>query len=265
MIRAMRSGLWNELTTNDFAGIDPETDIALLPVAAVEQHGPHLPLATDALINAALVQGLLAQVPSGLLVLPAMQVGHSLEHTGYAGTLSIAAETLLASWIDIGRSVARAGLRKLVILNTHGGQSSLVQLAALRMRAELRMLVVRGNYFALGSPPGLFDQDELRHGLHGGEFETSLMLHWYPQLVRREQAGDFRALTHQLGGQSLQLGVEKPAGFGWMSQDLHPAGVSGNAAAADAVRGKILANYLVAALVTLLGEVAALPLATLAD
>ncbi len=261
----MRSAYWNELTSGDLAGLAPETDVALLPVAAVEQHGPHLPLATDALINAALVRALLARVPDGLLALPPMQVGHSLEHTRFAGTLSIAAETLLASWLDVGRSVASSGVRKLIILNTHGGNSALVHIAALRLRAECNLLAVRGNYFALGAPAGLFPDDELRHGLHGGEMETSLMLHWYPQLVRRDATADFPALTHALAGRHRLLGVEKPIGIGWMSQDVHPAGVSGNAARADAARGASYADYLVDALVTLVQEVAALPLATLKD
>src|SRR5690606_29806184 len=107
-------------------------------------------------------------------------------HVDFAGTLTVGAEALLASWIDIGKSVARCGVRKLVLLNTHGGNTALVQLAALRLRHEAQMLTVRANYFAFGSPPGLFAQDELAHGLHGGEMETSLLLHLAPELVRQE-------------------------------------------------------------------------------
>jgi creatinine amidohydrolase len=259
------STYWQELGTGDFHGLDPETTIALLPVAAVEQHGPHLPLATDAAINVAMVAALLKQVPDPvrLLVLPAMTVGHSLEHTDFPGTLSIAAETLLASWLDIGRSVARTGLRKLVILNSHGGQISLVQLAALRLRQECGMFVVRANYFSLGSPPGLFADDELKHGLHGGEVETSLMLHLRPDLVRREALANFEGLNHQMAAQNRMLGAERPMGFGWMSRDLNVAGVCGNAARADAQRGQQLFDYLVRSLVTLLGEIASHPLRAL--
>ncbi|MEO6367691.1 MAG: creatininase family protein [Steroidobacteraceae bacterium] len=256
-------GRWQAFTTSELSALDPERSIALLPVAAVEQHGPHLPLGTDALINAALVDALLAHDCPGLLVLPALDVGHSLEHGSFAGTLSIAAEPLLAAWEDIGRSVANTGVRKLVILNTHGGNTPLVQLAALRLRAAQQMLVVRANYFAFGSPAGLFAAEELQHGFHAGEMETSLMMHLHPQLVRRAALADFDALPRRMAAHNQLLGPEKPVGFGWLSQDLHPEGVCGNALGADAARGAILFEHLLASLVTLLGEVARTPLSTL--
>ncbi len=256
---------WQDLTTTDFAALDAESTLAVLPVAAVEQHGPHLPLATDALINAGLIDVLLQQPhrKARVLVLPAMTIGHSLEHTDFKGTLTIAAETLLASWLDVGKSVARTGVRKLIILNTHGGQTSLVQIAALRLRAECRMLAVRANYFAFGSPAGLFEADELKHGIHGGEMETSLLLHLRPDLVRRDQLENFSGLPQSLAASNKVFGAEKPVGFGWLSQDLHPAGVVGNAAKADAVRGKQLLDYLAEKLGVLIEEVAATPLSVL--
>jgi creatinine amidohydrolase len=262
----VRSGQWQDLTSADFAAVDPERTIALLPVAAVEQHGPHLPLATDALINAGLVRAALERVGEGMsvLTLPAIGVGHSPEHAGYPGTLSVGLETLLALWTDIGRGVARAGVRKLVILNTHGGQSALVHLAAVRLRAELGLFVVRANYFAFGAPPGFFDAAELRNGLHGGEAETALMLHLHPELVRRELAKDFAGLPARLAEANRLLGVEKPIGIGWLSSDLGPEGVSGNAARADAARGKAYLDHLAGCLADLLAEVAATPLAMLA-
>lgn len=256
------SGNWQDLTTEDFEGIDPEPTVALLPVAAVEGHGPHLPLATDAIINAGVVARALEHLREGprLLVLPAQTVGHSLEHTAYAGTLSAAAETLLALWTEIGRGVARAGVRKLILFNSHGGQKALVDLAALRLRAELGMLVVRANSFALGMPAGLFPPEELIHGLHGGEVETSLLLHLRPDLVRVDKLQDFQGLPERAARDHALLGVEHPVGFGWMSQDLHPAGVCGNAARADSSRGEQLLDYLAARLALLVREVADVPL-----
>lgn len=258
-------GRWQDFTSDELGVLDAEGSIALLPVAAVEQHGPHLPVGTDALINAALVEALLARQFPGLLALPAQEIGHSLEHRSFPGTLSVFAEPLLAAWEGIGRSAADSGVRKLVILNTHGGNVPLVQLAALRLRASHRMLVVRANYFAFGSPAGLFEADELRHGFHGGEMETSLMMHLYPQLVRDAARADFDALPRQMAARYRWLGVEKPVGFGWLSQDLHPLGVCGNAARADPQRGAALFDHLVTALEQLLREVAQTSLATLSD
>jgi creatinine amidohydrolase len=255
---------WQSLLTTDFTRLDPERTVALLPLAAVEQHGPHLPLGTDALINAGLVAALERRhLSADVLVLPAQVIGHSLEHQGYAGTLTLAAESLLQSWTAIAASVAAAGVRKIVLLNTHGGNNALVHIAALRMRAGHAMLAVRANYTALGSPAGLFTIDELRDGLHGGEMETSLMLFLHPELVRLEELANFTALTHQMSKSYRVLGPEKPVGFGWLSEDLSPSGASGNAAAADAPRGERLLVHLADTLAVLIDEVAATSLSTL--
>lgn len=258
----MQSGYWQDLISGDFEALDADHTVAVLPVAAVEQHGPHLPLATDAVINEAIVARSLARLPPKppVLVLPALNVGHSLEHTRFAGTLSVDAATLMAAWLDVGRSVARAGVRKLVIFNTHGGQKSLVDLVALRLRAECELMTVRASCFDFGVPPDLFDDDELRHGIHGGEVETSLMLHLRPDLVRRDALADFDGLPAHLAAGRQMLGAERPAGLGWMSQDLHPAGVCGNAARADAARGERYFEHLAERFATLLSEVAAMPL-----
>ena len=261
----MQSGYWQDLTTTDFRRVDPEQTVALLPVSAVEQHGPHLPLATDAVINDGIVRAALARLPPrpAVLVLPPLTVGTSAEHRSFAGTLSIAGDTLASAWADVGAGVARAGVRKLVIFNTHGGQKALVDLVALRLRAEHGMLVARASYFAFGSPPGLFDAREAMHDIHGGEIETSLMLHLRPDLVRQTELQDFKGLPHELAARNTLLGVEKPVGIGWLSEDLHPAGACGNAARADAKRGGEHLSWLADRLVTLLGEVAATRLAIL--
>lgn len=255
------------MTSADLAAVDPERSVALLPLGAVEQHGPHLPLATDALIAAGIAAAALPRVPPAVqvLVLPAVPLGHSPEHEGFAGTLSVRLETLLALWSDVARGVRAAGVRKLVILNAHGGQSALVHLAAVRWRAELGLLAVRANYFAFGAPAGLFDERELENGLHGGEVETSLMLHLHPGLVRRDRVRDFGGLPGRLADANRQLGVEKPVGFGWLAEDLGPDGVCGNAAGADAVRGARHLDFLAGRLAELLAEVAATPLSILAE
>jgi len=254
------SGRWQDLCTTDFARVDPGRTIALLPVAAIEQHGPHLPLATDALINAGIVAETLRRLPptASVLVLPALDVGDSLEHSDFAGTLSADLETLLGLWLAVGRGVARAGVRKLVIFNSHGGQRAHVDRAALRLRVAHGLLVVRAHSFAFGVPPGLFDADELAHGLHGGAVETSLLLHLRPDLVRREALADFPSLGASLAARGGLLGAEKPAGFGWMAQDLNPQGACGNAAAASAEKGRALLDHQAARLVQLLAEVEAM-------
>ena len=262
----MRSGYWQDLTTTDFGRIDAEQTVALLPVAAIEQHGPHLPLATDAVINDGIVRATFERSSveqPALLVLPAQNVGLSPEHTSFAGTLSVRDTTLLEAWTDIGRSVARTGVRKLIVFNTHGGQKSLVDLLAVRLRSELGMLVARATYFSFGALPGLFDPAETADDIHGGEIETSLMLYLKPELVRTAALADFKGLPHELGFRHKLLGAEKPVGIGWRAEDLHAAGACGNAARADGRRGAQHLSYLADRLAGLVAEVAATPLTIL--
>jgi creatinine amidohydrolase len=263
----MRSGLWQELTTSDFDDLDAEKTIAVFPVAAIEQHGPHLPLATDALINAGIVRATLPQISDDIvaLIMPPFDYGSSGEHRDFGGTLAVEPELLLNLWLNIADDVARVGIRKIVILNSHGGQKSLVDLAALNLRMAHDMLAVRCNYFSFGSPEGLFSNEEWAAGLHGGEIETSLMLHLHPELVRTDQLRDFESLAATLANKNRWLGAEKPIGFGWKAQDLNPAGVAGNAANADARRGQAYLEHIARSLAELLAEVAATSLAILDD
>jgi creatinine amidohydrolase len=256
------TAFWQEMCTTDFARVDADRTIALLPVAAIEQHGPHLPLSTDAVINDGIVRLALQRLPpdSSVLVLPAQNIGDSLEHTAFKGTLSVDLQALLGAWLSIGHSVARAGVRKLVIFNSHGGQRAHVDQVALRLRVECSMLVVRAHSFLMGVPPGLFDDDELAHGLHGGAVETSLMLHLRPDLVRHDALTDFPSAARTRFGPGGALGFEGAAGsLGWMMQDVNPDGACGNAAAASAEKGERLLDHLAARLVALLGEMARHP------
>jgi creatinine amidohydrolase len=255
------SGYWQDLATTDFARLDPARTIALLPAAAIEQHGPHLPLATDALINQAVVAQALQRLPpsASVLVLPALTIGDSLEHTAFPGTLSADLDDLLGLWLAVGRSVARAGVKKLVIFNSHGGQRAHVDLAALRLRVHHGLLVVRAHSSSFGVPPGLFEAEELAHGLHGGAVETSLVMHLRPDLVRTAKLADFPSLGAALARRDGLLGAEKPVGIGWMTHDLNAQGACGNAAAASAEKGARLLDHLAGSLAQLLAEVEAMP------
>jgi len=263
----LQSGYWQDLTTTDFAAADPEQVIALLPVAAIEQHGPHLPLGTDACINAGIVRHLLAHLPAELtvLVLPPQTIGDSLEHQDFAGTLTLSAQTILHSWTAIGAGVARAGVRKLLILNSHGGQPQLVDLVALRLRRSHRMLVVKANTFAFGVPAGLFDDQEMTYGIHGGAIETSLMLYLCPERVRQAAAADFASLAQRMTADYALLQPEGMASFAWLTQDLNTAGVCGNAGNADAERGRLLLEHIVQALLQVLRDIRRFPLSLLQD
>jgi creatinine amidohydrolase len=254
---------WEHLTTTDFDGDRLAGAVAVLPVAAIEQHGPHLPLGTDAILTEAVLEAAAGRTSAAveILRLPTQRIGLSPEHTSFPGTLSLSAETVIASWTDIGRSVARAGVRRLVILNGHGGQSGLVDVAATRLRSEVGLSVLRCTYFALAGPESALSEREWRFGLHGGTLETSLMLHVAPALVRMDQARDFSNAAEAMALSNTQLEAEGATGLGWMAEDLNGHGVTGDASAATAELGATLLDHIGGRLATLITEFARHPLA----
>ena len=252
---------WQNLTTEDFGTIAPENTVAILPMAAIEQHGPHLPVSTDT----AICQGILDQAvaepfePSGpIIVMPIQAIGDSLEHTDFPGTLSLPSDLLGETVYRLGVCVHRAGIRKLLIFNSHGGQPQVIDIAALRLREELGMFVAKAHSFGFGVPDGLYTEDELAHGFHGGAVETSMMLHLAPDLVRMDKAGNFRSAGEAMARDNRHLGPEGPhASFAWMARDLNASGAIGDASAADAEKGRQTVSHAAAILRGVILEVQA--------
>jgi creatinine amidohydrolase len=236
---------WAELTTSDFAGGALKDALAMLPVAAVEQHGPHLPLSTDAVINQGVIDAACALLPPDLpvVVLPMQAIGTSHEHLAFPGTLSLGAPSLLALWTAIGEGVARAGLRKLLIFNSHGGQTGLPEIVATDLRARLGMIVGWASPGAFGTPEDAVGRTEAVHGLHGGLKETAMMLHLRPDLVRREAVAAFPSYGEVIEKDFTHLRATGRTGYGWQTQDLNPAGVVGDASAATPELGKLLVGH----------------------
>jgi creatinine amidohydrolase len=272
------SRFWADWTARDFAQAHAHGRaaqlIAVLPVAATEQHGPHLPLNVDtALVDgvvAAAVPHIAANVPA--LFLPTQAVGFSPEHAAFGGTLTLKAETLIRLWTEIGEGVAAAGVRKLVLLNSHGGQVGLMDVVARDLRARLGMLVYSVNWFGLPltGPKGedvnaLFSAHEHRFGIHAGEIETSMMLALRPDLVDMAQAQDFSSTSEDRSKAYAILANGKSAKLGWQMQDYNAAGAVGNAAAATAEKGRAVLDAAGRALAQMLSELHALPLETLVN
>jgi creatinine amidohydrolase len=255
---------WLSLTTEEFAA---QPRIAVLPVAAVEQHGPHLPVGVDSYIAEAYLARARALLPAGspAIIFPVQAVGASDEHKAFPGTLTLSPETALHAFIEIGESVARAGIRKLIIINSHGGNLAVIDLAARQLRVRHGMLAVHASWGRFGYPEGLFSAAEHQHGIHGGDIETSIMLAAYPQLVRREKIADFKPATYAMERDYTWLRADFPAGFGWMTQDLHAAGAVGDAKLASAAKGEAALDHGAKAFVELLTDVDRFDLAALAD
>lgn len=261
------SRYWQEWTTTDFESVDCSRLIAVLPVAAIEQHGPHLPLEVDACINAGLVAETLQRLPADfpLVVLPAQTVGWSDEHGRFPGTLSLSPESLTEAWCALASQVAAVGVRKLVLFNSHGGNDEIVKIVARRLRVERGMLAVSLSWFALADASAHFGVEERRFGIHGGAVETSVMLHLRPDLVRMDNAADFVSSAAQQAPAFRHLGPTGRISYGWETQDLHPSGAVGDATMATAEKGRTIVEQVADRLVEVLTDVDTFDPARLAD
>ena len=258
----LKSRYWWDLSTRDFAALDMTHVVALQPVGAVEQHGPHLPVRVDAAINAGIVRRAVELMPAELpvLVLPALPVGKSNEHIAFPGTLSLSYETLARVWTEIGESVHRAGCRRIIYFNSHGGQPQVMDIVCRELRVRLGMLAVGCSWFRTVDSSDLIGAAERRHGIHAGQSETSVMLHLHRDLVDMAQAKNFVPLSVEIEQAGNMLTPEGAVGFGWQTQDLHPEGAAGDAASADAETGRVLVERAATALIRLLREVSEFPL-----
>jgi len=242
---------WNEMAAAEFA--EPiDGKVFILPVAATEQHGPHLPTGTDAFILEGILRAAMrAAGPVRGVALPLQPIGWSIEHGGLPGTLSLEANLLTAAWVDLGSWIARAGARRLLILNSHGGNASVVSTAAMRLRAEHEMFVVKTHWEALARPNELASAGAPAQDWHAGWIETSVMLHLRPDLVVMERAAP-GSLRHPEG-----LPPNGSAPWAWMTADLSSNGVIGDPRIASAALGARLVERAVAGLAALLDSMAA--------
>lgn len=258
---------WSQLSTRDFAALDPATTVAVLPLGATEQHGPHLPLGVDSVLVDGIVAAALPLLPAALpaLFLPSQHIGLSPEHANFPGTLTLSSETLIRLWREIGAGVARAGVRKLVLFNAHGGHVGAMDIVARELRAAHGLIVYSVSWFSLplGEAGTQFSADEHRFGVHAGEIETSMMLALAPQQVAMAEARDFGSASRDRSADYAMLGDGRSAKLGWAMEDYNPEGAAGNAAAATALRGQALVDAAAGALALLLAEVSRLPLSTI--
>jgi len=245
----MRRLEWSAFRADELAGCDPDRTIAILPLAAIEQHGPHLPVGTDTIIAEGMLAQLRADLPEDLdiRILPVQAVGKSNEHLFAPGTLTLDAEAALRCWIEIGLSVARTGLRKIVIVTSHGGNNDLMGVVTRELRVRANMLAVKCSWGSFGLPGGLYSDFEVAHGLHGGDVETSLVLAFAPQTVDMARAERF-ALSE------TPIPPVGPVSYGWIASDLNPAGVVGDAHLASADKGRATAAHQVAGFIAMLRD-----------
>jgi len=258
----MRKIWWTDFAAREFEGLDPNKTIAILPIAAVEQHGPHLPVGTDTIINTSMVELLIERAPADmdLRILPVQAIGKSNEHIWAKGTITHTATNLIDAWTQIGLEVARAGVKKIIFINSHGGNEEIMGIVARELRVRAGMLAVKSGWRF--TPPGVLSDLERRHGIHGGDAETSLVLHFKPHLVDMSKAENFVSIA---ASDEQQFQYLRPTGafghpYAWIASDVNPSGAVGDASIATAEKGKTIAEANVAGMIEVLREIEAMPL-----
>ncbi|KKB78229.1 creatininase [Devosia soli] len=258
----MRKIWWTDFSASEFEGIDPEKTIAILPIAAVEQHGPHLPVGTDTIINTSMLELLAERAPADLdlRILPVQAIGKSNEHIWAKGTITHTATNLIDGWTQIGLEIARAGVKKLIFINSHGGNEEIMGIVARELRVRAGMLAVKSGWRF--TPPDVLTDLERRHGIHGGDSETSLVLHFKPHLVDMTKAQNFVSIAAR---DEQQFQYLRPTGafghvYAWIASDINPSGAVGDASAATAEKGRVIAEANIAGMINVLREMVAMPL-----
>jgi creatinine amidohydrolase len=248
---------WNQLTLHDFEALQRNNSIgnliAVLPVAATEQHGPHLPVSVDHTIIDGIVAHAVELMPSNLpvAILPTLPIGKSNEHARFAGTLTFSVETLIRVWSEIGDNLAAQGIKKFVLFNSHGGQVSVMDIVARDLRAKHNMLAIASSWFAWPLPKGI----DGAHDIHAGLLETSMMRYLTPDWVAMDRARNFHSTTRDWEESFKYLGLTTAAKIGWQTQDLNSEGACGDAASATPEMGELLVRHAAKQFVEMLQEV----------
>lgn len=253
---------WENLTRDEIAALDKDKTIVMLPTSATEQHGPHLPVGTDAIILSTLIDRIIAQgdeaFPKGNLIFaPQLPIGKSNEHMGFAGTITFSAQTYYALLHDIAKSIAASGFKKLVLFNSHGGNTDMLNLISRDLRIDLGLDVfVIDWWFTDFWADGLKGiQQSGKYGVfHACELETSLMLEARPETVHMELAVDEDPAEAFRGDKYVT--VFGPVNAGWKTADVTKSGVIGAPTFATVEKGQKLFDYACEKLLDIFAEIA---------
>ncbi|MCD6519177.1 MAG: creatininase family protein [Anaerolineae bacterium] len=251
---------YDKLTWPEIKKATAEDRVIILPVGSTEQHGPHLPLDVDNFLCQAICEGAAQRVPEDVLLMPPMNYGFNWHHIDFPGTIGIGWEPYIHFLLDIVKSVAYHGFKKVLIINGHGSNRQLIEIVARQATMDHPIICAACNYFALGAQAVAETRESPKGWVaHADEFETSLYLYLRPEGVRRDLV---QAENNMLPSNFWWQDLIEPAPLGmmeWWSSFSH-TGVLGDPTKASAEKGRILYEACVEGLVALIREFKARPL-----
>jgi creatinine amidohydrolase len=237
---------WEHLTHKEFLALKAKKPWVILPIGSIEQHGPHLPVGTDSLILAGSIKAAEPKLKGDtpFIILPALMYGKSVEHTLFAGTVTLSAQTLLSQLNDIVASLARHDFNNIIIVNSHGGNTGILDgyLQDLRQIYQVNVFAIHLFNMYTDVKESIF---HFPHSFHADALETSLIWYWYPDLVKKE---DIPQESTRTGGFETLKKLNGKASWGWATPEVTQNGVIGSPQFASPESGKMLAEHVGTAL-----------------
>jgi creatinine amidohydrolase len=237
--------LWIDHTSSELKALATQPTVAILPLGATEQHGPHLPVGVDTFLVEAFIQKAMEHMQNHdpVVVLPTLQVGVSIEHLNFPGTMSLSPELGLGWCKSVGQALTQCGVKRLLMMNAHGGNVGLMDLAGREIRYQNEVHVFHTSWYQLVEPgflEGLWPSHELRFGIHGGAAETSLMMAMKPNLVSAKALNRHPSQAQDKAQRFPILGDGRSVKQSWLAEDYSATGVMGDASLATAEAGQAL-------------------------
>jgi len=254
------------LTTTDIAALPKQKAAVALNVCAVEQHGPHLPVATDVILGVSILSLALERLEPSvqLWVIPPLAYGRSNEHARFAGTVTLSQSTMATVIREIAQSLSRTGFRRLILFNSHGGNLPVLDYLARDLREETGLMVFPISMFRLGLEYPQISEEEARWGTHAGEWETSMMLALAPELVHMGRTRDIGGYARHRGA-TEHLTLTGPMHFAWLTEDITTSGAIGDPRPAERQRGEDIIELTVAKTARVLEEICSFEMPIPAD
>ncbi|MBV1866271.1 MAG: creatininase family protein [Rhodobacteraceae bacterium] len=252
---------YGQLTVDEVRNADKDR-VVILSVSATEDHGPHMPLDTDTVLGMAVAEGAAKKAPDDILVMPPIPYGFNEHHKDFPGVIWIEPETLISFITDVTKSLAHHGFRRILLLNSHGSNHPVLDLAARKTVIQSGIICVSASYWNLISQRiNELRKSEIGGIAHAGEFEAAIYMHLHPELVDLNKAE--KQILHNAGSKFFNLDLAaggSPANLVRWWSEISPDGTMGDPTVADAETGRLFLEAAVNATVELVQEIRAMPI-----